>query len=84
MFLLANKEINHVDEEMSDLKSLIQNTQKLIDDVQKNRITESRAMHRNSFLVGVGETLEAEAYKATGRSTNDTDLLERECHPPAA
>mmetsp|Transcript_27058 Transcript_27058/g.61257 ORF Transcript_27058/g.61257 Transcript_27058/m.61257 type:complete len:179 (+) Transcript_27058:133-669(+) len=79
MFLLANKEITHVDEEMSDLKSLIQNTQKLIDDVQQNRITESRAMHRNSFLVGVGETLEAE----TGR-VNDTDLLERETpsHPP--
>ena len=31
MFLLANDEINQVDEEMSDLKHLITNTQKLID-----------------------------------------------------
>lgn len=31
MFLLANEEINQVDEEMSDLKHLILNTQKLID-----------------------------------------------------
>jgi hypothetical protein len=31
MFLVANDEINQVDEEMSDLKHLISNTQKLID-----------------------------------------------------
>lgn len=31
MFLVANDEINQVDEEMSDLKHLINNTQKLID-----------------------------------------------------
>ena len=31
MFLLANEEINLVDEEISDLKHLISNTQKLID-----------------------------------------------------
>jgi hypothetical protein len=31
LFLLANDEINQVDEEMSDLKQLITNTQKLID-----------------------------------------------------
>ena len=31
MFLLANDEIGQVDEEMSDLKLLISNTQKLID-----------------------------------------------------
>jgi hypothetical protein len=31
MFLIANEEINQVDEEMSDLKHLITNTQKLMD-----------------------------------------------------
>ncbi len=31
MFLVANDEINQVDEEMSDLKHLISNTQKLIE-----------------------------------------------------
>ena len=55
IFLVANEEIHQVDEEMADLKHLIVNTQKLINDVYTNsskfmlKIPKGRRQTMSSF-----------------------------------
>jgi hypothetical protein len=50
IFLQANDQIAHVGQEMADLKHLIENTRKLIQDVRGTKLSESRAMRANSLL----------------------------------
>lgn len=50
IFLQANDQIAHVGQEMTDLKHLIENTRKLIQDVRGTKLSDSRAMRANSLL----------------------------------